>query len=113
MKNHLKLVIVLVIGVLIGSQIGPIRQAFAVAGTQIDSAIQQCHLALNNAKGDVRDVEVRVNNLKKMPMTPAEQELAKAIEASAAAQKATIKADEQAITAVEMLQKQLVLLRPK
>jgi exonuclease VII small subunit len=107
MKNHWKLVIVLVIGMLVGSQIGPIRQALAVANTQIDSAIQQCHLALNNAQGDLRDVVARVDNLKKMPMTPAEQELAKGVEASAAAQKELMQADNHLLVVIEELQKQL------
>jgi CO/xanthine dehydrogenase FAD-binding subunit len=104
MKSHGKLVIVLVIGVLIGSQIGPIHQALAVAGTaQMDSAVQQIRLAVNNAKEDVRECQALLSTLKNTPLTPAEQQMAKAIEVLGAAQKSMINANEQTLTIIQEL----------
>ena len=104
MKTYGKFVIALVIGMVMGSQIGSIHQTLAAAGTaQIDSAIQQIHLAVNNAKADVRECEALLNTLEKTPLTPAEQELAKAVGALGAAQKSMISANEQALTIIQEL----------
>lgn len=104
MKTYGKFVIAVVIGMLMGSQIGSIHQALAAAGTpQIDSAIQQFHLAVNNAKVDLRECEALLNTLEKTPLTPAEQEMAKAVAALGAAQKSMINANEQAMTIIQEL----------
>lgn len=104
MKIYGKFVIVLVIGMLVGSQVGSIHQAFAVAGTpQIDKAVQQFKLAMNNAKEDLRQCEALLNALQQTPLTPAEQKMAKATEALGAAEKSMINANEQAMTIIEEL----------
>lgn len=104
MKTHGKFVIVLVIGMLVGSQVGSLHQAFAVAGTpQIDKAIQQFKLAVNSAKEDLRQCEALLNTLQQGPLTPAEQKLAKATAALGEAEKSMINANEEAMTIIEEL----------
>lgn len=104
MKMDRKLAIVLVIGMLVGSQVGAIHQAFAVAGTpQIDKSMEQFKLAVNNAKEDLRQCEALLNTLQKTRLTPAEQEMAKATAALGAAEKSMINANEQAMTIIQEL----------
>jgi hypothetical protein len=104
MRSVWKPVIALAIGVLIGSQMGPIHQGLALARTpQMDAALQQFRLAVHNAKADVQNCEALLSTLKNTPLTPAEEEMARAIGALGAAEKSMISANEQAMTIIQDL----------
>ncbi len=104
MKSVWRLVIAVAIGVLIGSQMGPIHHGLALAGTpQMDTAMQQFRLAVNNAKADVQNCEALLSALKNTPQTPAEKEMTQAIAALGAAERSMISANEQAMTIIQDL----------